>query len=82
MFRFAQKSVLTIAASFILLGAPHAHAEVANAIPQRISGERTAPRVLISAPRRNTPISSIEESRWRGDNDSTRERVRLPKSES
>jgi len=34
MIPFAQKLVLTIAASFVLLGAPHAHAEVANAIPQ------------------------------------------------
>jgi Putative Ice-binding-like adhesive domain len=34
MFPFAQKSILTIAASFILLGVPYAHAEVADAIPQ------------------------------------------------
>jgi hypothetical protein len=34
MFPFAQKSILSISASFILLGAPHAHAEVADAIPQ------------------------------------------------
>ena len=34
MFPFAPKSILTIAASFALLGIAQAHAGVANAIPQ------------------------------------------------
>jgi Ice-binding-like len=34
MFSFAQKSILTIVASFILLGVFRAHAEVSDAIPQ------------------------------------------------
>src|SRR5207248_1053526 len=41
------------------------------------SGERTRPRVHISAPRRNASCST-KESRWRGANDSTRGRIRSP----
>src|SRR5437868_1295735 len=41
------------------------------------SGERTRPRLHISAPRRNASCST-KESRWRGANDSTRGRIRSP----
>jgi hypothetical protein len=40
MFPFGQKSILTIFASFILLGVAHANAEVADAVPQLRDLER------------------------------------------
>jgi hypothetical protein len=40
MFPFAQKSILTTVASFILLELSHANAEVADAVPQLGDFER------------------------------------------